>query len=288
MNKYYILLSLILCATPGYAQQLTIIEQDYDRAVALAEKEGKLLFVDFYTDWCAPCKELDKWVFQNDTVAGQLADDFILLRYNAENDTTFHLSKKHHVFSYPSAVVLNRQAFVLDRKYGFPGETVAETSESVFAFTSGAIDSNRQEKILVGYANTIDASKYPQFYRDYIDRVDIKVTDTEAFKTFWTEAPDVLAEEYFSPLVYFAGEVPPSVADTVLRHKATYTKLYGRADVGVALIFLTIGKFEAAIAAKDRGEFDRAVAFAREALDKDSAKHFSQQFEAEFLQALKE
>ena len=35
-------------------QNLIIVEQDYTAATDLASKENKLLFIDFYTTWCAP------------------------------------------------------------------------------------------------------------------------------------------------------------------------------------------------------------------------------------------
>src|SRR5882724_1309085 len=32
----------------------------FDAACAAAKSEGKLVFIDFYTTWCEPCKRLDK------------------------------------------------------------------------------------------------------------------------------------------------------------------------------------------------------------------------------------
>ncbi|MEL6989005.1 MAG: thioredoxin family protein, partial [Bacteroidota bacterium] len=79
----------------GEEEGLTIIDQNFSDALDIANKQDKLLFIDFYTDWCQPCKKLDKLVFQNDSIQEILGKDYVLLRYDAENDTIFHLSKKH-------------------------------------------------------------------------------------------------------------------------------------------------------------------------------------------------
>ncbi|MEO0686349.1 MAG: thioredoxin family protein, partial [Cyanobacteria bacterium J06649_11] len=114
---------------------LIIVDQDFMEATKIAKEQNKLLFIDFYTTWCAPCKQLDKLVFQDDSIKQILGEEFVLLKYDAENDTVFHLSKKHHVSSYPTAIVLNRDGYVVSRKYGFPGEDFQSLSKSVLDFT---------------------------------------------------------------------------------------------------------------------------------------------------------
>ncbi|MCE2461882.1 MAG: thioredoxin family protein, partial [Pseudomonadales bacterium] len=37
----------------------------FDRALERAASEDKLVFVDFFTTWCVPCKEMDATTFQD-------------------------------------------------------------------------------------------------------------------------------------------------------------------------------------------------------------------------------
>src|SRR5688500_6392596 len=39
------------------------VKEDYAAALKQADKEGKLLMIDVYTEWCGPCKLLDKDTF---------------------------------------------------------------------------------------------------------------------------------------------------------------------------------------------------------------------------------
>ncbi len=121
------------------AQELTIIEQNYDKALVKAKKENKLLLIDFYTTWCLPCKKLEKAIFRNKTYNKYLADNFILLHYNAEDDKTYNLSKKYHINSYPTNVVLTNDGYLLNRKQGYSGKTAKKLFTAVSKFTNESL-----------------------------------------------------------------------------------------------------------------------------------------------------
>ncbi|MCG2615640.1 thioredoxin family protein [Terrimonas sp. NA20] len=265
--KYLVLLTMLLlgyCRSNG--QDLKVIDQDYHRALEVATVENKLIFVDFYTTWCVPCKQLDKLVFQHDSVKQQLSKEFILLKYDAEKDSVFHLSKKHHVMSYPTGLILDRDGYVIERKYGFPGDDFQSLSKSVFEFTNKALVAAGSGKKLKGYSNRIDASKYPRFYTDYINRTNTNL-DTAALIKFWRKQKNLYSEEYFSTLIYFYGEqLPEPMLNELLKNKSRYESLFGNTDVEVLFYFLSSGKFEKAVAKNNETMFDKAIEFTRTAL----------------------
>ena len=77
-------------------KEFIIIDQDFEKALQVASAENKLIFIDFYTTWCAPCKKLDKLVFKNDSIQQILKKDFVLLKYNAENDRNQYYYRSDH------------------------------------------------------------------------------------------------------------------------------------------------------------------------------------------------
>ncbi|QTD39133.1 thioredoxin family protein [Polaribacter batillariae] len=268
-------------------QDLIVIDQNYKESLKIASEKDKLIFIDFYTTWCAPCKKLDKLVFKNDSIKKILKKDFILLKYNAENDTVFHLSKKHHISSYPTGLILNKKGYVLNRKYGFPGEDFLSLSKIVLKFTNESILLNNKNKIIKGYSNKIDEAKYPQFYIDYVNRTNTKINPLE-LNEYWSSNKNVLSEQYFSTLIYFARDASDNVANKTLKNINAYKELYGNNDVEILMYFLTSGKFSRAISEKNQLKYDEAVLFAKNALSVQWTDDILPNFEKEFTKTLNE
>ena len=67
-----------------------------NEALAAQEKTPKKIFMDVYTNWCPPCKLMDKKTFQNDDVIDYINENYYAVKFNAEgteevryNNTTF-------------------------------------------------------------------------------------------------------------------------------------------------------------------------------------------------------
>lgn len=56
----------------------------WDEALAKAKQENKLLFVDLYTEWCAPCKMVAKIVFPQKKIGNYYNQHFINYQLDAE------------------------------------------------------------------------------------------------------------------------------------------------------------------------------------------------------------
>lgn len=65
-----------------------------------AQKENpKKIFMDVYTNWCGPCKLLDKKTFHNSDVVSYVNEHFYAVKFNAEGNETFVY--QGHTFSNP-------------------------------------------------------------------------------------------------------------------------------------------------------------------------------------------
>jgi thioredoxin-related protein len=83
-------------------------QADFDKAVASAKKDGKLVVVDVYTDWCGWCKKLDKDVYADPKVIQKLAKDFVAVKINPEKTArAADLARQFGTRAYPHIVFVN-------------------------------------------------------------------------------------------------------------------------------------------------------------------------------------
>lgn len=94
-------------------------QRDLRRAFDVAKAEGKLIVVDVYTDWCGWCKKMDKTVYADPAVVA-LSRHQIFVKMNAEDrDQGQDFARQMGVSGYPTTMILDGQARVLQLAEGY-------------------------------------------------------------------------------------------------------------------------------------------------------------------------
>ncbi len=82
-----------------------------------AQKLNKPVIIDFYADWCAPCRELDEITFHDKQVVDQAKRDFVMIKVDLtqkSNPTNKQLLAQYGVKGVPTVVFLDRSG--IERK----------------------------------------------------------------------------------------------------------------------------------------------------------------------------
>lgn len=92
---------------PGIHWQKNVDGVTYEQVKALAKKENKKIFLDFYTKWCGPCRSMDQNVFNQKAIGDFYNDKFINFKIDAEVGEGIKLAKQYEVTGYPTYVYVD-------------------------------------------------------------------------------------------------------------------------------------------------------------------------------------
>lgn len=105
-KKYWLLSFVVLMLVYGKskAQGIDFIPAgtSWTQVLQTARDSGKLVFVDVYTEWCGPCKTMDKEVFPLEAVGKKYNASFINYKLDAEKGMGPALKSRYRVISYPT------------------------------------------------------------------------------------------------------------------------------------------------------------------------------------------
>ncbi len=87
-------------------------QQYSDELLSEAKRLKKPVIIDFYADWCSPCRELEEITFHDAEIAKQAEQDFIMVKVDLTrkgNPVHEHLLKEYEVKGVPTVVFINRK-----------------------------------------------------------------------------------------------------------------------------------------------------------------------------------
>mgnify|MGYP002629418094 FL=1 len=82
--KIKVVLLFLLAFSSVNTQAQQIEWMSLAEAIEAQKVAPKKIFMDVYTDWCGPCKLLDKNTFQNPDVSRYISEHFYAVKFNAE------------------------------------------------------------------------------------------------------------------------------------------------------------------------------------------------------------
>ncbi len=99
MKKISLILVLtVLTSVTSIAQEINWVS--FDKALELQKKIPKKIMMDVHTNWCGPCKMLDKNTFHNADVVNYVNKNYYAVKFNGEGNET--INYKGQTFSNPN------------------------------------------------------------------------------------------------------------------------------------------------------------------------------------------
>jgi thiol-disulfide isomerase/thioredoxin len=166
----FFLLYLLCPAIPGRAQGIVFEDLGWEEALAKAGKENKLVFLEAYTSWCAPCKRMAENTFP-DPAAGRFYNTrFVNLRMDMEHREGPALAARFGVDVYPTLLFFDPDGAVAHRAAGFHdaagflalGEKAADRLQNLAALEKRYRSGDRSASLLLRLLETRAAAQDPR------------------------------------------------------------------------------------------------------------------------------
>jgi thioredoxin-related protein len=211
---------------------IRFIDNDLSEALELAKEKDKIIFIDAYTTWCGPCKQMDREVFTDSTVGDFFNNNFINLKLDMEKGTGIETVKKYQVRGYPSFLFLDASGTLLHQGIGFQpiprfmemAKQALDPTRQLPALKEAYENGTRSEEVLYNYANALleaDDEKGKVIGKEYLETQDSWTTKRNLLLI--TQLATEYQDPYYNFIVekrhLFIKEFGESRVDaTILRH----------------------------------------------------------------------
>jgi thioredoxin-related protein len=180
MKRTALALILFLTFSNAGFGGVEFIKGSFSDALQRAEKEKKVVVVDFMTDWCRWCDTLDKYTYSDAQVATLFAKRIVPIKIDAEKGEGIDLVKKFGVSGYPTILLVSAKGEEIDRVVGYV------PPEQFLKIVSGYLDGKNTMSVLqkakdahpgdpgavyalaAKYAERMDLKRSSELYMDYL------------------------------------------------------------------------------------------------------------------------
>ena len=127
---FYMIVFLMLGTLGNLSAQITLFKGTFDEALKKAQQEKKDLFVDFFAEWCGPCKMMASEVFTQKEVGEFFNNRFICVQVDVDTQENKDIAKRYNVTALPTMVFISRVGKELRRVQGsVPAESLIKEAK---------------------------------------------------------------------------------------------------------------------------------------------------------------
>ncbi len=162
MKKIIGLYFICMFAQNIWAQDSIIYYKSWEKALKVAKKTNKIVFLDAYTTWCGPCKRMEATTFKNAAVIKFVNENFIPIKLNMERGEAIQLGKNYRIGGYPTFLYVDGDGKMLHSEAGFKDEKL------FLAMSETALKPNER---LAGLDEKFQKGEWDaDFLQSYIDK----------------------------------------------------------------------------------------------------------------------
>lgn len=186
MRKIFIVIPIFFISLLSFAQSGTrfMDNRPWKEVLERAKRENKMIFVDCYTSWCGPCKQLATQIFPQEKMGNYLNERFVNVKYDVEKGEGLIFEKLYpgEIKVYPTMLILNVKGELIHKIAG------TRSADKLIA----DIESGLQGTTIYSLEKEFNAGNREWgFIRNYLDMLE-KATERKQYEK--------VARAYMAPL----------------------------------------------------------------------------------------
>ncbi|MBC5619875.1 thioredoxin family protein [Butyricimonas hominis] len=218
MKRVYTVVSILFFSLVTFAQSGTrfMDNRPWQEVLQRAQRENKLIFVDCYTSWCGPCKQLATEIFPQEKMGEYLNKRFVNAKYDVEKGEGLAVGKQYEkeIKVFPTMLILTAQGEVIHKVSGCrpADELIAAIEEglqgnTIYNLRKEYDRGNREWSFIQKFLHLLETAserkEYEKVAREYASRFPI---DSLLNKDIWDIVGKFVIQTPFSPEFRFAVE----------------------------------------------------------------------------------
>ena len=268
MKKLLVIFFLCQLTSANAEEGILFFKGTFSEALAKANEQHKLLFVDCYTTWCGPCKWMSANVFTDKKISSSFNKNFICLELDMEKGEGLDIAKKYSVKNYPTYLWVDQTGKQVHRSVGSTSsgefliiaEKAMNPNKNLSYMKTQYETGNREPELLLNYASSLK-SAYDMSYQTVAD---------EYFKTL--PEKDLAEEKNWNAILEFTPNINSYTYGAMTRMLPVFNERYGKDSMQVVFDQLAISSLSFARQQKDSILLKKAIAKLKESNNKELFK----------------
>ncbi len=220
-------------ALSGTAQTTIDFSQlSFAELKAKAKQENKLIFIDTYTSWCKPCKEMEKNVFTDSAVYNYYNKNFINTKVDTDQGEGKEIAEMYHAKCVPTFLFVDgggklmhsRSSAMSVKEFIQLGETALNPLKRLAYYTDLISSKKSDAQFFREYLSVLYASSCllpPSFGKDELGRAEIL---KEYFNTQKDE--DLISRGNWNTIYSFSDDYKSREFIYLLKNADSYRRQY--------------------------------------------------------------
>lgn len=178
MKPWFVLLLSTLFITTLSAEGIEFFHGTWEEALAEAEAQDKLIFVDAFAVWCGPCKRMANNVFPQEEVGVFYNRNFINMKIDMEAPENEAFRREYPVAAFPTLFFIDNKGEIVHQTKGAKdvdglirvGKVALNAAEPVADFAEAYESGDRDPQLIYKYVQSLIRSGEPhlQITNEYL------------------------------------------------------------------------------------------------------------------------